>query len=246
MGTSLIPAANVRTIFLYNSQRLRDKYLGDPQVSALISRLQTPSGSLMTASSGIAIDLSSTFQISITNVNALNALYEQWDPSSPTSLSAPVESYSQPLLANEVAQQIWYILDRAITDYYSGTTDLVLVGGDDLIPFYRIQDETTIANERDYYNELTAMGALNPESPLAGSLFYQFVQTDNFYADRPPTPWRGRALYIPDLASSRLVESPTDIVHYLDAQFSSYTIRADDQTGAAWSPATISWPTRPR
>jgi hypothetical protein len=197
--------------------------------------LQTPSGTLMTASDGIAIDLSSSSQISITNVNALSALYDQWDPQIPSlSLNAPVESYSQPLLANEVAQQIWYILDRAITDYYSGTTDLVLVGGDDLIPFYRIQDETTIANERDYYDELTAKGALVAESPLAGSLFYQFVQTDNFYTDRLPTPWRGRALYIPDLASSRLVESPTDIMHYLNAQeFSGYTIRADDPTGAA-------------
>ena len=79
----------------------------------------------------------------------------------------------------------------------------MLIGGDDMIPFFRVPDETTIANESDYYNELRspALGGgtppLNDKNSLAGSLFYHFIQTDNFYADRKPTPWRGRALYIP-------------------------------------------------
>ena len=72
---------------------------------------------------------------------------------------------------------------------------------------------------------------LNSGQPLYGSLFYRFIQTDNFYADRKPTPWRGRALFLPDLAIGRLVESPTDINHYLNGYLTAisnpYTIRGD-------------------
>jgi hypothetical protein len=234
LGTALVPDSTVRTIFLYNEDRMRSKYLDDPEVGNLIGLLQAPGSPLFTASNGIAINLSSSAQISVTNVNALNALYDQWDPQLP-SISQVSSSYGQPLLANEVAQQIWYILDRAITDYYTGTTDLVLVGGDNIIPQYRIPDETAIANEGDYYNELNATGALLTDSPLAGSLLFHFVQTDNFYADRQPTPWRGRALYIPDMGVGRLVESPTDIMHYLNAYspLTSYLIKADAANNGA-------------
>ncbi len=70
---------------------------------------------------------------------------------------------------------------------------------------------------------------LSPTSALRGSLFYHFIQTDNFYADRSPTPWRGRSLYIPDLAVGRLVESPVDINHYLAGYLATdgFDIRAD-------------------
>src|SRR5262249_61649459 len=89
-------------------------------------------------------------------------------------------------------------------------------------------DETVIANEADYAQQL-GTNVLNPAQPLYNSLFYRFVQTDNFYADRKPTPWRGRALYLPDLAIGRLVESPADINRYLDGYVAanSYTIRGD-------------------
>src|SRR5262249_49495766 len=72
-----------------------------------------------------------------------------------------------------------------------------------------------------------------PSSGLEGSLFYHFVQTDNFYADRRPTLFHGHALYIPDLAIGRLVESTDDIYSYLQAYSTyasccgGYTINAD-------------------
>jgi hypothetical protein len=131
-------------------------------------------------------------------------------------------------LANPVAQQIWNVLDRALTSYYPAA-NLVLVGGDDIIPFYRIPDETLRSHEGDYYAQLKATGKLVDAAPLAASLRGRFILTDNFYADRQPTPWRGRALYLPDLGIGRLVERPAEIMRYLDAYSApeNYIVQGD-------------------
>ena len=84
---------------------------------------------------------------------------------------------------------------------------VVIVGGHNIVPFRRVPDETVISNERYYL-----MGAfLNPGSPLFSSIMQGFNLTDDFYVDREPTPWQGRALYVPDLAVGRLVETPDEI-----------------------------------
>ena len=225
LAPSVVPDPTVRTLFIYHSSRLLARYSSDPDTGTLISTLSATSSSLMVASQGIGFDLNAVLES--TDASHLNDLYSAWDANP-----------AQPLYANEVAQQIWYILDRALTSYYTATTDLVLIGGDDIIPFYRLPDETTIANESDYYAQLSALAGLDPNSPLGGSLFYHFVQTDDFYADRKPTPWRGRALYLPDLGIGRLVETPTEIMHYLNAHGPyyhgrTYEVLADRQTGHA-------------
>ena len=244
------PDSSVRTIFLYNSARMRARYAIQEELAA-IDALNTAFngdnslmqeqrddqgrvvkdkaavidlGAIPTASAAASLRATLTLTDSID----LTALYNQWDGAPP-----------QPLLSNEVAQQLWYVLDYALTQVYTGTTSIVLVGGDDLLPFYRVPDETDLANESDYYYDLTrdspqATGVLSTETALAGSLYHSFIQTDNFYADRKPTPWRGRALYLPDLGIGRLVERPTDIMHYLSSYLASdkYTIDAQ-QSGSA-------------
>ena len=179
---------------------------------------------------GVSIDLggqSGGARLRAEDLAAVTGLYNAWDSSA--------ENRRNPLQANELAQQIWYVLDRAMTNYYTGTTDIVLVGGDDIIPFYRVPDEVPLATENNYYNTLKATAQLQDDSPLAGSLFYHFIQTDNFYADRSPTPWRGRALYIPDLGIGRLVEQPAEIMRYLNSYLTpnQYVIDASQSNGAA-------------
>src|SRR6185295_2169157 len=113
--------------------------------------------------------------------------------------------------------------DAAITNYYPNVQNIVLVGGDYAIPFFRVPDETKISNEGDYYSQLTAANALDTSgggantTRIGGSTFYRRIQTDNYYADRRPTPWRGRGLYLPELAIGRLVETTDDIWQYLKA-----------------------------
>jgi predicted outer membrane repeat protein len=223
--------AEIQTIFLYNSARMIDRYTGSDDVQAigeLLKELQSGS-SLMNASAGASIDLSSKSQLGDTVHSALKTLYDAWDR--PDNQH---DNRSKPEFANQIAQQIWDILHTAINRYYPKTTNIVLVGGDDIIPFYRVPDETTVAPEHLYYDQLLTTDALSTTSALAGSLHNNTIQTDDFYADTAPTAWRGRQLFVPDLGIGRLVERPTEIMNYLNAYASGdYTIRADEQTAAA-------------
>jgi hypothetical protein len=113
--------------------------------------------------------------------------------------------------------------------------DIVLVGGDNLIPFFRVPDETRISNEADYFTQMNNSGVFNlaagsaAKTYLGGSTFYRTILTDNYYADRRPTAWRGRGLYLPELGIGRLVETPGDIWHYLRA-FETYSEMNDPYT----------------
>jgi hypothetical protein len=226
------PDQSIRTIYLYNSARMRVRYPEEAETIGALSNMFGPTSPLMALpdARGIGIDLGVAGNGAILlpdDLTALNSQYAAWD--------SDADSRRNPLQANELAQQLWYVLDRAIANYYTGTTDIVLVGGDDIIPFYRVPDEVPLANESAYYTTLKRSGLIADDSALAGSLFYHFMQTDNFYADRAPTPWRGRALFLPDLGVGRLVERPSEIMHYLGGYLTQndFTVDASGSAGAA-------------
>jgi hypothetical protein len=123
------------------------------------------------------------------------SIYDAWD-----------HDYSNISAANQVTLGI----RNAIMEYLTANPDIqyvVLVGSDDIIPFHRTPDETGIGNERDYL----ANSFLKPGSPLFFSLLQGYMLTDDYYVDSFPMPWQGRALYVPDKAVSRLVETPANI-----------------------------------
>lgn len=80
-----------------------------------------------------------------------------------------------------------------------------------VIPLYRVPDETLIANESEYLNQ----SGVIPASQLGRSLFFKTILTDNFYGTLNTIPYRGRQLWLPDLAVGRIVESENDILNYL-------------------------------
>lgn len=88
---------------------------------------------------------------------------------------------------------------------------ITIVGGDRVIPLYRVPDETLIANESEYLNQ----SGVIPASQLGRSLFFKTILTDNFYGTLNTIPYRGRQLWLPDLAVGRIVESENDILNYL-------------------------------
>ena len=223
-GVSAQPDPDIRTIYLYNSKRMGERYLEPSEQPAQneLSNILTSHNALMDAETatgkgkGVAIDLSTA--LLSTDAHTMTVLYQQWDGKA--NRDGGVAARTNPLFANEVAREVRYVLDYALTHLYPGTTDIVLVGGDSVIPFYRIPDETNFANESDYRYQLQDTGLLT-DTALAGSLSHSFMQTDNFYATRKPLFWRNRGLYVPDLGIGRLVERPSEIVHYLRSYLDS-------------------------
>jgi predicted outer membrane repeat protein len=225
--------ADVQTIYLTNFARMEQRYAAPEESTTQISTLLISGTMLISESHGLVLNLPDALHQA--DLDHLNALYNQWD-----------DAQDQPLFANEVVNQIQRILGFAIKNYYAGTTNIVLIGGDDVLPFARVPDENAYGNEQDYYYAIrgeastpSATGTLSITSPLAASLWHGFMQTDDVYASRRRITYRGRQLALPDLGVGRLVERPSDIARYLRAYQSpsSLVVRADSETGG--SPAFV-------
>jgi hypothetical protein len=108
--------------------------------------------------------------------------------------------------ANEVAAQIRDTIESELESNPS-IQYIVLVGSDDIITHRRVLDKTVTGNERLY-----AMSSfLKPGSPLFSSVVEGFILTDDYYGDLQYMSAQEQSLYIPDLAVSRLVETPEEI-----------------------------------
>ena len=79
-----------------------------------------------------------------------------------------------------------------------------------MIPQRRLVDEALIANERTYAD-------IAHTSQISSALAARYLLSDDYYAGLLPLPWRGRELYLPQISSGRLVESPSEIVAALNA-----------------------------
>ncbi len=97
--------------------------------------------------------------------------------------------------------------------------NIVLVGGDEIIPFFRLPDLTTIANEADYLAYLQTIdptGVIGANNPLGAALRYRMITSDNPYGSGRPYRFYGFPFFLPDLAVGRIVERPADIARFLD------------------------------
>ena len=132
---------------------------------------------------------------------------------------------------------------RAVTDRIRSSIDqylsahdtvkyVVLVGSDEVVPQRRVQDETVLGNEREYVD---AGAFLKYDSPLLASMWREMVLTDDFYVDAEPIAYNEHALYIPDIAVSRLVEKPAEIA----AQINVFLGRSPDGTQALRDPGQL-------
>lgn len=120
-------------------------------------------------------------------------------------------------LANTVAQEIKNQLDHHLSDHLQ-IENIVLVGGDSIVPHYRVSDNNPTAwQERNY------AARLQSGTPLWAAYQANKLLIDDFYADRVPTVpenihWSaGSKLYLPDFAIGRLVETPDDISQVIEA-----------------------------
>jgi hypothetical protein len=138
-------------------------------------------------------------------VSVPSTLYDGWD-TEPCNVQA----------ANTVTAGIKQLLEPYIDDA-SSVENVVLVGNDDIVPFRRVADTTVVGNERNY-----ALGTfLSQGAPLFHAVDGGYILTQDYYVDRVPTPYEGGALYVPDLAIGRLVETPAEIAAIADAFLAS-------------------------
>ena len=82
---------------------------------------------------------------------------------------------------------------------------VTIVGSDEVIPFHRKPDLTSIANESTFVDEFS-------DNALFGSAVTRHFLSDDPYADLDPIRWLDRYLNVPDLAVGRLIEDGSDIL----------------------------------
>src|SRR5262249_29393129 len=133
------------------------------------------------------------------------AAFTAWD-ASPCDINA----------AQHVTQAINAEVDTVIPAVQRAQLQqIVLVGDDDEIPMARVSDGTKLSNEADYASEVVRRDSPDPSvvsaTPQSTALANHYLLTDDPYGDFDPIPWKQDAVYVPDVALGRLVETPADI-----------------------------------
>ena len=182
--------AGVNTLFLVNQQRYEATH-GAAALADLLASLEAVADQPGLGVVGAVIPVEGD--------EAVAAAYSSLD-GDPCSVEA----------ANTVASGIAGLVD----DYRDSNPTIeyvVIVGGDDQVPQFRLPDETRIANETGYASALR--GAVTPQTAAfaAGMLL-----SDDPYGDAHPLLANGREIFVPELALGRLVETPSEIVQSLD------------------------------
>ena len=188
----------IRTIILTNTDRL-DTYYGSGMGGQVWSKLDVLKKS--TKVDGAMVDLK--------DVPGLDALYSTWD-------TTPTDNAANRLLninaANAVAGAIRAKVLDLIANTYQNAEYLVLAGSDKIIPFYRVADGTAISPESSYATYV------NADSPVGAAVDRKYYLTDGVFSDITYDTTDAGVLFmaLPDLATGRLVETPSEIMASVD------------------------------
>jgi CSLREA domain-containing protein len=120
------------------------------------------------------------------------------------------ENSQCPFAKNLVARAIKDIID----DFRALNNDMayiVLIGNDDVIPFFRHPDRALLANEKNY------RPPVRDQTTSFGSLALGYILSQDAYGSDTLLPVGNTSLPIPGLAVGRLVETYDEIINMLDA-----------------------------
>ncbi len=190
--------AGVNTVFVVNRRQLARIY-GDASADATIASIRTRLASLAAAG----------YPSTILQVDAIAAVQASYDGAAGWN-ACP----SDPVRANGVV----IATGARVREFKAAHPTLqyvVIVGSDDVIPFARLDDRTTLSNEDAF------AGSFDPSSPLGGALAGSKLLSDDPYGTLAPVPFFDRQLYVPELAVGRLVETPAQI----QAQLAAFAAR---------------------
>ena len=116
-------------------------------------------------------------------------------------------------VVNEITRLVVGIRNGALpgVSAHPALRNVVIIGGDDIIPMARLDDTTRLGNETGYADTFDVNGS------YYGALSTSHFLSDDPFGDLDPIQWATRRLYVPELALGRLVESPAQIIAQLDA-----------------------------
>ncbi len=176
--------ANTNAVFFINYARLAasdpDGVTGADAALTAINNLVNAPGIV----DGVVVDVSTIFGV--------DDGYLAWD-ANPCDVDAPNA------IVNAITR---YIEEQRV--FSPLLTYVTIVGSDEVIPFARKPDETSIANESTFAGEFA-------DNAMYGALLTRHFLSDDPYGDIDPIPWLDRYLNVPELAVGRLVESASDI-----------------------------------
>ena len=189
-----LPAAGAyvgtNTILLVNRERLFGKF-------------PTAAGSVMTALRNFVSAANANQALGVKAVvlpidgsAAVHTAYRSWESGT---------NRCDPLAARAVSSAIATELDSVLATNPQ-IRNVVIIGGDDIVPFGRVADTTRVANEREFAAELSG------NNELTASMRGGWMLTDDVYVDRSPVAVGPAELYVPNVAVGRLVEQPAEIV----------------------------------
>ena len=182
-------ASAVNTLFVVDDQQLSRIYpTGTTNGASVIAKLNSAANFTGYANAG--------FPAAVVHVDAnaaVTSAYAAWN-------ACP----SDPAKANATSKAIANVIDT-VRATYTNVEYVVLVGGDDALPFWRLDDLTTLSNENGYAEAFPSATA------LGGSLVTAKMLSDDPYGTTEPVPFFNGQLDVPDLVTGRLVETPANI-----------------------------------
>jgi hypothetical protein len=185
----------LNTLFLVDQKRMGMTY-GAAAAQSVIDKLNTLAGQSAMGVTGVVYPVDGD--------SAADAALNTWD-NNPCS----------PDVANTAFRKVADIVD-SVRAQRPTLKNIVVVGGDDMIPMARVADYTQISNESDYAAETLLTTGANKGTPIAAAEATQNILTDDPLADVDPIPWLDHKLYVPDLAVGRMVETPAEITAQID------------------------------
>ena len=115
-----------------------------------------------------------------------------------------------PYAKNLVAEDIKTII-KAYSNLNPDLEYLVIVGNDDVIPFYRHPDRAMLANESNY------VPPVDNNTASQASLRLGYVLGQDWYGTDVEITSKSGVVPVPQMQIGRLVEVPTDVITVLDA-----------------------------
>ena len=212
-GTFTAPASDAKTLILWDSSRMQSAQAGD------ISTLRTTLGGQATAGSfagkgeiaGAVVDLGDTGFAGHARIAALN---QQAD-------AHPACVYAKNLVASAIRDIVTAY--RAANPHLA---DVVLVGDDGVIPFFRYPDQNSLGPESNY------VPPVDPASASEASLRSDYILGQDEYGSKTSLSLGTYAFPIPDLPVGRLVETPGEATGILRAYLDHTTNGLVAPTGA--------------